>query len=120
MFIQHEDKCSACCSNKNCDNGRAVLAEECSNYDTGKSNSTEYRLYRWRCSNPWFQPGLTEVYSPCGISGGRPKGDSYYPGDTLKRTHGFAKPAEQMQYPEMPTTTWKVGDEVEVRMFLLF
>ena len=34
---------------------------------------------------------------------------------TLKRTHGFAREAETLEYPQMPTTTWRIGDDVEVR-----
>ena len=84
----------------------AERADRCSTYNLAIDK--DYNNYVRQCYNPWFQPGFSNIISPCGVSGGRPPGDDYYPGDP------YGKGAETYSYPNMPSTQWTRGSNAEV------
>ena len=107
----------------------------CLDYDLTTAKGLE--LFNTRCKNPWMQPGLTKVASPCGVAGGNPvelngqpfpycggncgpkcKGDCCQdPGNgTNNCAAGWAdgKGAEKYHYPNSPVTEWKRGKRAMV------
>ena len=75
-------------------------------YDLDFNDPKQYAKYmrNWYCSQPWMEPGMADITSPCGVSGGN---EGYAP-------LPFAQAAEKYTYPNAPVTTWKKGKAQEV------
>ena len=81
---------------------------------------------------PWSAPGTAPIFSPCGVMGGNPYGcgGATNFGDTCpcawddagKHTcsiFAFGRGAETYEWPNAPTTEWKVGTVEEVVLYVM-
>jgi len=72
--------------------------------------------FDWTSHNPWRAPGSAPVYSPCGIGGGNPDGcpvggaEGQCPGGG----YAYGPAAEDVEFPDVITTEWKLGGTAEV------
>jgi len=79
---------------------------------------------RIRNDNPWQAPGTAPVFSPCGVSGGNPRGclagkdlrpkGSRCPLDFDNGAWTYGKKQEKYKFPNSTTTSWKRGSVQEV------
>ena len=84
----------------------AENADFCSNLDlTTEKGFMTYKSH-WKCKNPWNRPGLAEITSACGVSGGLQ--------NRMKELYPYGQPAETYSYPNAPTTQWKRGESAKV------
>ena len=78
--------------------------QTCYDMDLSKPALKEIYMSRWWCSQPWMEPGMANITSPCGVSGGN---EAYAP-------LPHAQKAEMYSYPNAPVTTWKRGKAQKV------
>jgi len=92
--------------------GEAVLEPD-SPLLTFKYHKKEFDTSKY----PWMAPGTAEVFSPCGIYGGNPKGCPE--GDPRKGAcpgagYAHGPDAREWEFKNVVVTPYKVGEDIEV------